>query len=71
MSETELEVRMRNMDNVLTRIEQKLDTALTDINDHEKRLRCLEGKPAKRWDTIVTLIIELLVAGFVGYLIAK
>ena len=71
MSENYFEVRMRNVENLLTRIESKLDTALTDINDHEERLRSLECKPAKRWESLVGQIIALGVSGLIGYFLAK
>lgn len=71
MSENELEARMRNVENVLSRMEEKLDTALSGINDHEARLRALECKPAKRWDALVGQVIGLAAAGLIGYFLAK
>ena len=71
MNEHEFEVRMRDVENVLARIETKLDNALTNINDHEVRLRTLECKPAKRWDYLVGQIIGFAAAGLIGYFLAK
>ena len=71
MSEEGLEVRMRNVEHTLARIETKLDVALTDILDHEERLRLLEYKPAKRWDALVGQIIAVIVAAVLGFIIAK
>ena len=45
-------------------INDKLDKV---IKDHEDRIRCLEGRPAKRWD----VIIIALITGIVGGLIAR
>jgi hypothetical protein len=69
--EHELEARMRNVENVLARMDEKLDTALTGICDHEARLRKLEDKPAKRWEALVGQVIGLIGAGVVGYFLAK
>lgn len=69
--EHELEARMRNVEEILARIDTKLDTALTNIGDHEERLRKLECKPGKRWDTLTTQIIGLAAAGFVGWLLGQ
>ena len=51
----------------LTRIETKIDT----INDHETRIRELEGKSGKRWDSVVTSIISAILVGVVGFAIGK
>ena len=71
MSDEKMEVRMRNVEDTLARIETKLDVALEDISDHEKRLRCLEGKGGKRWDALVGQIIGLIAAGAVGWLLGQ
>ena len=55
----------------LERIEQKLNTALVDIDDHEERLRTLEGKGGKRWEALVEQVIMLIVAAAVGWLLGQ
>ena len=55
----------------LERIEQKLNTALVDIDDHEERLRSLEGKGGKRWEALVGQVIMLVVATAVGWLLGQ
>lgn len=69
MSDANLEVRMRNVEEMLGRIETKLDTALKDIDDHEDRIRSIESKGGKRWETLVGQIIGLAAAGFIGWLL--
>lgn len=54
----------------LSRIEAMLANALSDLEDHEARLRCLEQKGGKRWESLVGQIITLLVAGFAGWLLS-
>lgn len=44
-------------------VNKKLDDIQADVN--EQKL-----KPAKRWETVVSQIIQLLVAGAVGYFIS-
>ena len=51
----------------LTRIETKLDA----LDDHEQRLRELEGKSGKRWDSITLAAITAIFVGIVGFAIGK
>lgn len=71
MNDASMEVRMRNVEDTLARIEGKLDRALTDISDHEVRLRSLESKGGKRWENLVGQIIGLAAAGFIGWLLGQ
>ena len=67
----DMEGRMRNVENLLSRIDTKLDTALSGIQDHETRLRKLEGASGLKWDTLIRQIILAVVAVFIGWLIGK
>lgn len=71
MSEEGLDARMMKVEDTLARIETKLDTALTNINDHECRLRSLESKGGKRWDGLMTQIIGLVIAAIFGLIAGK
>ncbi len=51
----------------LTRIETKLDA----LDDHEARLRELEGKNGKKWDSITISVITSIIVGIVGFCIGK
>ena len=53
----------------LAEIKSKLDSALAQGNDHEARLRSLEGKSGKRWDGLVSQIISVIVAAIIGGII--
>ena len=55
----------------LARINTKLDIALERIEDHETRLRCVEGKGGKRWDAVVVQIINVAVAAGLGLMLGK
>ena len=52
-----LEVRMKS-------IEVKLEELCSDV-------KSIKAKPAKRWETLVTQVISILVAAVVGYFIAQ
>lgn len=71
MSEEGLDARMMKVEDTLARIETKLDTALTNINDHECRLRSLESKGGKRWDGLVSQVIGLVIAAIFGLIAGK
>ncbi len=62
---------MQEVLQTLARIDTKLDTALEQISDHEGRLRALEGRSGKRWETLVAQVLSLLVAAGMGLLIGS
>lgn len=41
------------------------------ITDIDSRVKCIEEKPSRRWESVVGQIIQLLVAFGIGTLIAK
>lgn len=55
----------------LSEIDTKLDSALSQIHDHEKRLRAIEGKSGKQWEAVVSQIISIAVAAAIAYFVAK
>ena len=65
------EARMMKVEDVLARIETKLDTALTNINDHECRLRSLEGTGGKKWDGLIAQLVTLIIAAVFGVIAGK
>lgn len=66
-----LEARMRDVEDTLARIETKLDTALTNINDHEARLRLLEGVGGRRWDGAIMATVAAVIGAVIGALITS
>jgi hypothetical protein len=52
---------------VLTALQKRHDD---DIRDHETRIRGIESKPGKRWDSVTAEIIKLAVAATAGGAIA-
>lgn len=63
------ERKITDMLQKLTEINTKLDTALNELSDHETRLRMLEGASGKRWDSIVTALISVIVGAVAGLFI--
>ena len=55
----------------VTRIETKIDAQGDTLSDHEARIRELEGKSGKRWDSVVAAIISAVIVGVVGFAIGK
>lgn len=55
----------------LTRIETMLESVKPQLDDHEARIRELEGKSGKRWDSISLVALTTLIAGIIGVVIGK
>lgn len=53
---------------VLTAIQARHDD---DIRDHEGRLRVIEAKPGKRWDSVTAQILQIVVAAIAGGFISQ
>ena len=70
----ELEKRQDNLDDlvgtvkVLADREKRVEGDVKEIKDDVKSIK---DKPAKRWETVVTQIISILVAAVVGFVLAK
>lgn len=71
MPEQQRDELMNEIISRLARIETKLDAHTPQLNDHEARIRALESKPGKRWDSIVAGIIGAVIVGIIGYVIGK
>jgi len=55
----------------LTRIETKLDMAIARLDDHEARLRSLEGRSGKRWEAAFGEGLKLAVAAAGGFVLSR
>lgn len=55
----------------VTRIETILSTHNPRLDDHEARLRELESKSGKRWDSITAAAISAVIVGVIGFVIGK
>lgn len=50
---------------------EQLKTLTESSEKMDEKLSALELKPARRWDTVVSQIIQFLTAGVVGYLLSQ
>lgn len=53
----------------LGRIEEKVSGICQTTTDHETRLRTLEGRGGKKWDTVVFTVLSSLVTLAIGYIV--
>ena len=52
------------------KVDIKLDTIKESQERMEKKLDALTSKPAKRWESLVTEVIKVLVAAVIGFALA-
>jgi len=50
---------------------EQLKTLTENSEKMDEKLSALELKPAKRWEVVVSQIIQLLIAGVVGFLLSQ
>ena len=55
----------------LARIEANVEIIASNGADHEKRLRSLEQRGAKRWDALTLSILSAAAVGVIGYVLGK
>lgn len=70
----EVEKRQDNLDELVGTVkvlavrERQVEA---DVKEIKSDVKSLAGKPAQRWEMLVTQIISLLVAAVVGFILAK
>ena len=70
----ELEKRQDNLDDLVSTVKVlavREEAFESDVKEIKSDVKSLKEKPAKRWESVVTQIITLLVAAVVGFLLAK
>ncbi len=55
----------------LIRIEAKIDVYKSQLDDHEARIRELEGKSGKKYDAISLAVVTAVFVGIVGFVLGK
>jgi len=60
---------IRDVQEAIVRLTILLEKHHNEIEDHEERIRSIETKPAKRWESLIVQIISLLAAAAAGGLI--
>jgi hemerythrin len=60
---------IRDVQEAIVRLTILLEKHHNEIEDHEERIRSIETKPAKRWESMIVQIISLLAVAAAGGLI--
>ena len=55
----------------LIRIEAKIDVYKSQLDDHEARIRELEGKSGKKYDAISLAVVTAVFVGIVGFVLGQ
>ena len=69
-----MEKRQDNLDELVGTVKVLADReerVEDDVKEIKSDVKSLTGKPAKRWDNLVNQVISILVAGVVGFILAK
>ena len=70
----EVEKRQDNLDDLVSTVKVlavREENVENDVKEIKSDVKSLTGKPAKRWDNFVNQVISILVAGVVGFILAK
>lgn len=70
----DLERRQDNLDELVGTVKVlavREENVESDVKEIKKDVKELAGKPGKRWDTLVSQIITIVVAAVLGFLLAR
>ena len=70
----EVEKRQDNLDDLVGTVKVlavREESVENDVKEIKSDVKSLTGKPAKKWDNLVNQVISILVAGIVGFILAK
>ena len=70
----DMEKRQDNLDELVGTVKVLADReerVEDDVKEIKSDVKSLTGKPAKKWDNLVNQVISILVAGIVGFILAK
>ena len=70
----DVEKRQDNLDKLVSTVEVlavKETNVENDVKEIKNDVKSLTQKPAQRWENVVSEMIKLLVAAFIGLLLAK
>lgn len=69
-----MEKRQDNLDELVGTVKVLADReerVEDDVKEIKSDVKSLTDKPAKKWDNLVNQVISILVAGIVGFILAK
>ncbi len=70
----EMEKRQDNLDELVGSVKVlalREENVERDVKEIKNDIKDIKEKPAKRWDSMVTQIISILISAVLGYIIAK
>lgn len=70
----EMEKRQDNLDNLVATVAvlaEKESNVENDVKEIKNDVKTLTNKPAKRWETLVSQAISIIVAAIIGFFLAK
>ena len=70
----EVEKRQDNLDDLVSTVKVlavREENVENNVKEIKSDVKSLTGKPAKKWDNLVNQVISILVAGVVGFVLAK
>ena len=70
----EVEKRQDNLDDLVGTVKVlavREESVENDVKEIKSDVKSITGKPAKKWDNLVNQVISILVAGIVGFILAK
>ena len=70
----DIEKRQNDLDDLVTTVKVlavREENVENDVKEIKSDVKSLTSKPAKRWDNLVNQIISIIVAGVVGFVLAK
>ncbi|UWG96131.1 hypothetical protein LPY66_14610 [Dehalobacter sp. DCM] len=65
------ELEIKDVQEAIIRLTSLMEKHDSEITDHEERIRQIEGKPAKRWESLIAQLITLLTAAIAGGFIGQ
>lgn len=70
----DIEKRQDNLDDLVSTVKVlavREENVENDVKEIKNDVKSIKDKPGKRWDSLVTQIIGLIVAAVVGFLLAR
>ena len=70
----EVEKRQDNLDDLVSTVKVlalREENVEKDVKEIKADVKEINGKPAKRWESLVTQVISIIVAAALGFILAK
>ena len=70
----DMEKRQDNLDELVGTVKVLVvreENVENDVKEIKSDVKSLTGKPAMKWDNLINQVISILVAGVVGFILAK